>query len=152
MDLDQIDRAILLELQRDNHQTNVSIAGKVGLSPPACLKRVKRLRESGAIIADVSILSPNVLGTLIHSIFLVEMIDDTRTTFQRFTKLMTDRHEINQCYQVAGESDFALVGSFKSIESLDDFSENVLRANMGVKKFKTLISKKRSKFTTAIEL
>ncbi|MEH6609128.1 MAG: Lrp/AsnC family transcriptional regulator [Halioglobus sp.] len=152
MDIDRIDRAILSQLQRDNTQTNVDLADKVGLSPPACLKRVKKLRNNGAILADVSILSPDILGIQIQVIFLVEIIDDTPTNFHNFTKRMSAQDTISQCYQVAGESDFVLVGSFGSIEALDVFSENVLRADTSVKKFKTLISKKRSKFTTAVSL
>ena len=65
MDIDRIDKAILMLLQRNNRLPNQDMAENVGLSPPACLKRVKRLREMGAIIADTSILSAKILGNRI---------------------------------------------------------------------------------------
>ncbi len=58
MSLDNLDRRILDRLQRDADLTNQTLADEVGLSPSACLKRVKRLRESGIIERQVALLSP----------------------------------------------------------------------------------------------
>src|ERR1700754_4042530 len=49
--LDQFDRRIIAELQKDARITNVALAEKVGLSPPPCLRRVKRLEDEGVIRA-----------------------------------------------------------------------------------------------------
>jgi Lrp/AsnC family leucine-responsive transcriptional regulator len=46
---DKVDRAIVTELQRDGRIANVDLADAVGLSPSACLRRVKALEESGII-------------------------------------------------------------------------------------------------------
>ncbi len=75
-DLDRLDRRILNHLQRDNQISNVQLAEKIGLSPPACLRRVKRLRKSGAITADVSLLSQEVTGHKINIVVEVEMDRD----------------------------------------------------------------------------
>ena len=45
-ELDRIDKAILRALQRDASLSNVALAAKVNLSPPACLRRVERLRDA----------------------------------------------------------------------------------------------------------
>ncbi|MDX1320632.1 MAG: winged helix-turn-helix transcriptional regulator, partial [Oceanospirillum sp.] len=74
--MDRIDKKILNLLQKDNRISNQKLAEKVGLSAPACLKRVKKLRESGVIMADVSIVSPQVVGHLINVIVEVEMDRD----------------------------------------------------------------------------
>src|SRR3954464_15713664 len=60
--LDEIDLRILEELQRDSSRTNVVLARLVGLSPPACLRRVRRLRASGAIRREVAVLDPKIAG------------------------------------------------------------------------------------------
>ncbi len=151
MNIDRIDKAILKQLQQNNRLSNLDIAEKVGLSPPACLKRTKRLRELGAIAADVSILSPQVIGNRIDVIFLVKMSSDSPEIFQRFVASMKNHSEITQCYQVVGDSDFLLIASLADIEKLDQFSGHILRADDNVKRFKTIISKKRNKFTTAVE-
>ena len=45
--LDAVDRKILSELQNDGRMTNVDLAGKVGISAPPCLRRVRTLEEKG---------------------------------------------------------------------------------------------------------
>lgn len=62
IELDAVDRRILSRLQRDNLVTNLDLARQVGISPPACLRRVRRLREAGVIQGDVSVLAPAYAG------------------------------------------------------------------------------------------
>jgi Lrp/AsnC family leucine-responsive transcriptional regulator len=47
IELDAIDRRILLALQRDGRLQNVELAKQVGLSPSPCLRRVRLLEEAG---------------------------------------------------------------------------------------------------------
>ncbi|MDO6620764.1 Lrp/AsnC family transcriptional regulator [Shewanella sp. 6_MG-2023] len=48
-----------MQLQSNNKIQNIDLAAEVGLSPPACLKRIKRLREAGIIIGDVCLINPS---------------------------------------------------------------------------------------------
>src|SRR5262249_5630104 len=48
-ELDRIDRRILKELQARARVTNLELAAAVGLSPSACLQRVRRLEAAGII-------------------------------------------------------------------------------------------------------
>ena len=61
MQLDRTDRAILKALQRDASISNVALAEKVKLSPPACLRRVDRLKQAGLIKGIVALLDPEAL-------------------------------------------------------------------------------------------
>ena len=49
IDLDRIDRKIISELQLDGRSTNVELASRVHLSPSQCLRRTRRLEETGII-------------------------------------------------------------------------------------------------------
>ena len=60
--LDDIDLNILRELQLDGRITNVDLAGKVGVSPPPCLRRVRALEEAGIILGYYTSLSMPELG------------------------------------------------------------------------------------------
>ena len=60
--LDAIDRRILRVLQRDSTIANQALADEIGLSPPACLKRVRRLRADGVIERTAALLAPAALG------------------------------------------------------------------------------------------
>ena len=47
--LDAIDLALLSHLQTDASPSNLALAEAVHVSPPTCLRRVKRLHEAGLI-------------------------------------------------------------------------------------------------------
>jgi Lrp/AsnC family transcriptional regulator, leucine-responsive regulatory protein len=62
IELDDVDVALLNELQADADRTNVELARLVGLSPAATLNRVRRLKESGVIRVISARLDPAAAG------------------------------------------------------------------------------------------
>lgn len=151
-DLDRIDRHILNLLQRDNRISNQALAERVGLSPPACLRRVRKLREEGVIMADVSLIDPRVAGRFINIIVEVEMVRDQLDIYAAFKRKMDRAPEVTQCYQVTGEVDFVLVLMVEDMEAYESFTREYLSTDPHLQKFRTLISLRRDKFNTAIEL
>ena len=152
MDIDGLDRKILVHLQRNNRMANVELADRVGLSPPACLKRVKRLREFGVITADVALLNPKLAGSQMHMIVSIEMDRDRGDIYQQFRRSINAAKEVTQCYQVTGEYDFVLIVTVAGIEAFEAFVERVLHADLNIRKFRTAISIRQVKFTTEIAL
>jgi len=73
VDIDRIDRAILMPLQKITVYLILSLQQKWGLSASACLKRVKRLQEGGVIISDVSIIDEQLAGNKMTLIVSIEM-------------------------------------------------------------------------------
>src|SRR5689334_25318065 len=84
--LDRTDRAILRALQRDASISNVALAEKVNLSPPACLRRVERLREAGLIRATVALLDPKALDAGMLVLIGVILDRSTPDSFAAFEK------------------------------------------------------------------
>ncbi|WKE66393.1 Lrp/AsnC family transcriptional regulator [Gallaecimonas kandeliae] len=150
MPLDRIDKAILSSLQSDCSQTNLQLAQQVGLSPPACLKRVKRLKAQGYIQKEVALLVPEKFGPYLHMVVEVEMERDNKAMNQRFLQRALASPEVKQCYQVTGEVDFVLICMVPDMPSYEAFCDRVLYAEANLKKFRTLISLKREKFDTRI--
>lgn len=146
MKLNNIDIRILQELQRNADQTNLALAEKVGLSPPACLKRVQKLKDAGVIQKIVAIVSPDAAGRRLNMIVEVEMHVDEATLDQQFLQKLDKAPEVKQCYKVTGEVDFVLVVNVADIFEYEDFCKRVLYANTNMKKFTTLISIKCTKF------
>ena len=62
IELDAIDLQLLDALQRDASISNVALAERVNVSPPTCLRRVKRLTDGGWIERQVAVLSPDKLA------------------------------------------------------------------------------------------
>ncbi len=152
MELDQTDRMLLNLLQQDNRMTNVRLAEEVGLSPPACLQRLKRLRGSGIIQREVALLDPVIAGRMMTIIVEVELERDRPDLVRPFLQAIGKAPEVTQCYQVTGEVDVVLVVSVADIQAFEVFVHRVLYAESNMRKFRTLISLKRNKFETAIEL
>jgi Lrp/AsnC family leucine-responsive transcriptional regulator len=152
MKIVRVDRKILIALQRNNRIPNLELAELVRLSPPACLKRVKRLREEGVIIGDVSIINPKLVGSTMTLIVSVEMERDRADIYQVFRKSILKAPEVTQSYQISGSYDFMLVVTVKDIQGYEQFVERVLRTDLNIRKFHTSVSLWKVKFSTEIEL
>src|SRR3954462_6437383 len=78
--LDSIDRAILFHLRQDGRLSNVELARRVGLTPPPCLRRVKRLEDDGVITGYRAVIDPDAVGRGFEVIVSVEIrVTDLRT-------------------------------------------------------------------------
>ncbi|MGF1681473.1 Lrp/AsnC family transcriptional regulator [Photobacterium minamisatsumaniensis] len=152
MNIDRIDRNILMVLQKNNRIPNVELADEVGLSPPACLKRVKRLREEGAIIGDVSLVNPELVGNIITFIVSIEMDSDRGDIYHSFRSSILKYPEVTQCYQISGSYDFLLIIQVTGIPEYENFIENSLRKDLNIRKFHTSLSLRTVKFTTEVNL
>ncbi len=152
MSLDRIDRRILTVLQENNRLTNVELAEQVGLSPPACLKRVRQLRESGVIIGDVSLVNPELSGNKMTMLVSVEMERDRKDIYARFQNSINRAPEVIECYQTTGSYDFVLIVCIRDIQAYEAFLERVLRADPNIRKFQSSVSIRRIKYSTAIDI
>ena len=98
--LDAIDRKILTILQGDNQVTNLSLASRVGLSPPPCLRRVRRLRELGVIEKDVALVDPIKVGQGIIAFVGVELDRQREDVLTSFERKISGETQVQQCYFV----------------------------------------------------
>lgn len=151
-DMDRLDRRILEQMQDDASLTNQALADRVGLSPSACLKRVKRLRQSGVIEREVALLAPDKVGVDMHMVVEVTMSRDDKALYRQFVARVDAAPEVSQCYQVTGEIDFVLIVMVPDMAAYDRFCDAVLYAGGGVHKFRTLISRRRNKFDLRLPL
>ena len=138
-DLDQFDTALLRELQRNNRITSDVLAERVGLSPTACQRRVKRLRETGAIKAEVAVVAPDAAGkrvTLIVEIVLERGRADIIDNFKRDVQAIP---EIQQCYYVTGKADFVLIMTAADMEEYERLTRRIFFANPNIQHFTTIV-------------
>lgn len=152
MEIDRLDRKILAVLQTNNRIANVDLAEEVGLSPPACLKRVKRLREGKVIVGDVSIINPVLAGNKMTLIVSIEMERDRGDIYSIFRQSIEKAPEVTQCYQITGGYDFMLIVSVPDIQAYERFIERVLHQDRNIRKFHTSVSTKTVKFCTQVNL
>ena len=152
MFLDRLDKNILQQMQRDASISNLKLAEIVGLSPPACLKRVKRLQQQGVICAQVALLNESAFGTSLHMIVEIMMQQDRLDLNDSFIKRIQAAEEVHQCYKVTGEVDFVLVVVVPDMPSYEDFCQRVIYQEQNLRNFRTLISMNRVKYDTRVHI
>ena len=104
--LDAVDRAILGLLQEDGRIANVDLAEAVHLSPSACLRRVRRLEESGRIDRYVALLDPSAVGLGTAVFVEITLTGQDETTLEAFERAVSERPEIMSCHLMAGQFDY----------------------------------------------
>jgi Lrp/AsnC family leucine-responsive transcriptional regulator len=152
MILDEIDYKILKILQEDGKVSNQDLAGRVGLSPSPCLRRVRALEQSGVIRQYVALLDSGEIGLGLHAIVELRLEHQTRTAAQRLEKELSKYPQVLECYLMTGEWDYALHVVARDLDDYRDFCINCLSNLPGVGNVKSNISMKQVKYSTALLL
>jgi len=150
--LDRIDLKILDVLQEDNQITNLDLAARVGLSPPPCLRRVRRLRALGVIVRDVALVDPAKVGRAITAFVGVELDRQREDVLANFERKVLAEPEVQQCYFVSGEVDYLLVVTCADMPSYNAFARRVLANEHNIKRFRTSFTLSRVKYETKLPL
>lgn len=137
IDLDPLDRALLGELQRDAAQSNERLSGKIGLSPSAIHRRIRRLVAAGVIERRIAIVDPVSLGH--GSLFIVgiEVERERPELVQRLREWLKAEVAVQQVYYVTGSADYVVLVTAKDITSFDALMSRLLADNANVRRFTT---------------
>ncbi|MGI5271657.1 Lrp/AsnC family transcriptional regulator [Nonomuraea sp. CA-218870] len=106
--LDAIDRQILFHLQRDGRLTNVELARRVGLTPPPCLRRVKRLEESGVISGYRATVDHELLGGGLEVIVSIEVSVSDLKTLEELERTIAAYDEVVEFRRLFATPDYHL--------------------------------------------
>ena len=137
--LDQIDLHILEELQRDSSRTNVELARVVGLSPPACLRRVRKLRASGAIRGEVALVDPAVFGPQLTVVAGVILERERREMVAAFERRVGADPAVVQCWCVAGGYDFVIVFRVRDVAAYEAAAQRIFHSDANVKRYESFV-------------
>lgn len=147
-ELDQIDRAILRELQAEARITNVELARRVNLSPTPCLERTRRLERDGFIHSYTARLDPDKLGLQLTVFIEVELDRTKPEIFDDFKNAVSDQPEVLECHLIAGGFDYLIKAILPDMASYRDFLGRVLVSMPGVKATHTYVVMEQVKVTT----
>lgn len=154
--LDHLDMALLDQLQVDASLSNQDLAQRVHVSPPTCLRRVKRLRDAGLIERQVAILDWNRLAPeLGHGLQAVVEItlDRQGDEHQRaFEQRVVQDGAVQQCYRVSPGPDFILVVHTRDMPDYLALAQRLFTSDANVRNVKTFFSVRRAKFDPRVPL
>lgn len=124
-ELDDIDRKILAELQRDGRMTNVELARRTDITAPPCLRRMRRLEEAGIIRGYHADTDPQRLGWEIVFFAIVGLESQKESALSGFERLVAEWPEVRECHMIRGGGDFLL-----RLVARDTAHENELTARL----------------------
>ena len=154
--LDSVDLQLLEQLQTDASLSNQALAARVHISPPTCLRRVKRLHDAGLIEREIAVLSVDKLATLAgHGLCaIVEITLDRQDSeaLEAFEKRVALDNAVQQCYRVSPGPDFCLVVHAAHMPDYLALVQRLFTTDANVRNVKTFFSVKRSKFGARLTL
>lgn len=130
--LDEIDRRILTRLRLDARVTNSALAAAVGLSPSACLRRVRMLERSGTIRGYTAIIAGALPEEGTIAIVQVELERQTEEYLARFESALRGHPEVRDWYLMTGAGDYILHVRIGGIDEYGVFHRDVLSRLPGV--------------------
>ena len=148
--LDKVDRKLLNLLQKDNQTPTRTLADKVHISQPTCLRRLRDLRATGIISADVALVDPFALGYGMLAFVEVSLTDQSDEHMQEFEARMAREIEVMQCYFVSGDFDYFLVVHVINMDGYYQFVRRAISGSGNVRHFQSRFPMKRAKFVTRI--
>ena len=156
LDLDNIDLRLLAQLQLDASLSNQALAELVHVSPPTCLRRVKRLWDAGLIEREIAILNvgamARALGHGLSAVVEITLDRQDQTALEAFEKKVATEDAVQQCYRVSPGPDFCLVVHARDMPDYLAMTQRLFTTDANVRNVKSFFSIKRSKFGARLPL
>lgn len=118
--MDDVDRAILRQLQENGRLSNLELAERVLLSPSACLRRVRHLESSGVIVGYRAVIAPVAIGRAFDVLLHVEMARQDRATIEAFEGAMQALDQVIECRRMFGSPDYLI---WIAVADLDEYEQ-----------------------------
>jgi len=132
--VDKLDRAILRELAGNGRLSNVELADRVGLTPAPCLRRVRRLEESGVITGYRAVIDPQAIGRAFEVLVNIDLSLKDRHTVTAFEDYVSALEEVVEFRRMFGLPDYFLRVATRDIGAYEQFVTDKLTQAPGVAK------------------
>lgn len=152
INLDSIDKAILMELQRSAKLNTKEIAAKVGLSVTPTYERIKRLENQGIINSYVALLDKDKIGKSLEVFCHVTLKSHAKDVIQNFEKNIVELDDVVECYHVTGNSDYLVKVLVSNIKEYQEFIIDKISTIDNVSNVQSAFVMTNVKSNTAIKL
>lgn len=137
--MDELDAAIVAELQRDARQTNRELARRLGVAPSTCLERVRLLRRRGVILGYRAVISPAALNRGVEAFVSTRLRPLNRSVIDAFKRAVMELPEVVAVYVIAGDEDFLIHVTVPDLDHLHAFLVDRLAPRREVVSFRSQI-------------
>jgi DNA-binding Lrp family transcriptional regulator len=137
--MDELDSAIVQELQRDARQTNRELARRLGIAPSTCLERVRLLRARGVIRGYHAEVDPAALNRKVEAFVSARLRPLNRDVIESFKAALIKLPEVVAVYVLAGDEDFLVHVTAQDLDHLHAFLIDRLSQRREVVTFRSQI-------------
>lgn len=134
--MDDIDKKILKNLQKNARMTISELSAKISLSMPAISERLKKLEVSGVIKQYTVILNPAMLNKHLMALMYIRL--ENPTYGDAFANYVKHEIEIKECFYITGEFDYSLKIITESTQTLE-LLLNRIKNQPGILKTQTIV-------------
>jgi Lrp/AsnC family transcriptional regulator, leucine-responsive regulatory protein len=152
MEITVPDQTILQMLQKNSRERLETIAYETGLSVATVQRRIRAMKDAGVIQRDSAVLSPGALGYRMTFMILVELERERIDQLDAFKRKVCADDQIQQCYYITGEADFALVALARDMDDYQLLTQRLFFDDSNVKRFRTSVVMDRTKASMDVPL
>ncbi|HCJ20655.1 MAG TPA: AsnC family transcriptional regulator [Erythrobacter sp.] len=152
INLDNFERKIVRELQRDAAQTTAELAAKVGLSASPCWRRIDRLETEGVIKGRVAVIDRRKIGLNAHIFAQVRLNAHGRSNLDEFSEAIRSFPEVLDAYVLMGQTDFMLRIVATDIDAYERFFFEKLSKLPGIQEITSTVALSEIKSTLELSL
>lgn len=149
--MDDLDRKILRELQRDATQPLETVAKTVGSSKTPVWNRIRKMRESGIILRTTAQIDPDVVGLSACFFVFVQTAAHEKDWQDRFLAAVRAEPEVLEAHRLAGEVDYLLKVRVADARAYDAFYQKLI-AQVSIFKVTSTMSMEEIKNTTELPI
>ena len=145
MEISASDQIILRMLQANSRERLESIAIETGLSVATVQRRVRNMKADGTIMAETALINPKSVGYAMTFLIFVELEHERIDQIDAFRRKAKAEPQVQQCYYVTGEADFAIIALAKDMEDYEHLTHRLFFKDSNVKRFRTSVVMDRTK-------
>ena len=150
--LDAVDRKILAQLQTDGRMSLSDLAGKVGLSPSPCLRRVRMLERNGVISRYVAVLDQQAVGLPVSVFVSIKLERQKQDALDRFAKAIARWPEVLECYLMTGPRDYWLRVVVPDLPAYERFLKQKLTRLDGIASIESSFALEQVKYSNVLPI
>lgn len=138
IEFDELDRAILRELQKNARITNADLARKIHLSQPAVHNRIKKLEKRGVIQRYTAELDAEMIGYDLIC-FLQIRTDGSQDRLKCIQEKVKFLPQVQECHHLTGEYDILIKVVVRHRQQLETFVKEHISPLEGIQQLQTNI-------------
>jgi Lrp/AsnC family leucine-responsive transcriptional regulator len=146
------DLTILRMLQENSRERLETIATETGLSVATVQRRIRKLKADGTIMAESALISPKAVGYAMTFLVMVELEHERIDQIDAFRRKAKAEPQVQQCYYITGEADFALIALASDMEDYEQLTHRLFFQDSNVKRFRTSVVMDRTKVGASVPL